>query len=143
MGDFEATTGVDAAEGALFDYLSDVGNLPRYFARMTSARPGDGEEVHTTAQLPDGRQVEGDAWFRADTGTRRIEWGSEGPSDYHGSLAVGAAAGGGAEVTVRMHTTRVPDGDSEVQQGLEDTLSTIKRLVENPESSPEPANAPG
>ncbi len=129
MGDFQATTTVDAAEDALFDYLSDIENLPSYFARMTSARAGDGEEVHTTAQMPDGQQVEGDAWFRVDQDASRIEWGSEGPSSYRGSLEV-TAAGGTSEVVVHMHTTRVPDGDSEVQQGLEDTLANIKRLVE-------------
>ena len=129
MGDFRATTTVSAAEGALFDYLSQVGNLPDYFARMTSATPGDGDEVHTTAQMPDGQQVEGDAWFRVDESAHRIEWGSTGPNDYHGSLEV-TATGDRSEVAVRMHTTRVPDGDGEVQQGLGDTLATIKRLVE-------------
>jgi uncharacterized membrane protein len=130
MGDFQATTTVDAAGAALFDYLSQVANLPKYFARMTSAEPGDGEEVHTTAQMPDGQQVEGSAWFRVDNQTHRIEWGSEGLNDYNGSLEV-SDADGGAQVAVRMHTTRVPDGSSEVQQGIEDTLATIKRLVEH------------
>lgn len=129
MGDFQATATVNATEGALFDYLSQVGNLPDYFARMTSAEPGDGEEVHTTAQMPDGQQVEGDAWFRVDDQAHRIEWGSEGPNDYRGSLEV-TGTGSTSEVVVRMHTTRVPDGDGEVQQGLEDTVATIKRLVE-------------
>lgn len=129
MGDFHATTTVSADDRALYDYLSQVGNLPEYFARMTSARPGDSEEVHTTARMPDGQQVEGDAWFRADPVARRIEWGSEGPSDYHGSLEV-TESGDASEVAVRMHTTRVAEGDAEVQQGLEDTLANIKRLVE-------------
>lgn len=129
MGDFSATTAVDAAEGALFAYLSQVSNLPDYFSRMTSARPGDGEEVHTTARVSGGQEVEGDAWFRVDNDARRIEWGSEGTSDYHGSLEV-TDAGSGAEVRVRVHTTRVDDGNSQVQQDLVDTLANIKRLVE-------------
>ncbi|MFJ1764906.1 SRPBCC family protein [Amycolatopsis sp. NPDC088138] len=130
MGDFEATTTVDAAADALYAYLSDVGNLPRYFARMTSAEPsGEGGEVHTAAELPGGQHVEGDAWFRADAGTRHIEWGAEGPNTYHGSLEI-ESAGPGATVRVRLHTTRVPDGDTGVQQGLDDTLATIKDLVE-------------
>ena len=78
---------------------------------------------------PDGKQVEGDAWFRVDEEAHRIEWGSEGPNDYRGSLEV-TDTDGGAEVQVRMHTTRVPDGNGEVQQGLDDTLATIKRLGE-------------
>ena len=130
MGDFQATTTVNAAEGALFDYLSQVGNLPQYFARMTSASTGDGEEVHTTAQMPDGQQEEGDAWFRVDEQAPRIEWGAEGANDYRGSLEV-TATGDTSEVQVRMHTSRVPDGNDEVQQGLEETLASIKRLVED------------
>lgn len=62
---------------------------------------------------------------------RRVEWGSEGPNDYHGALEVGADADGGATVRVRLHTTRVPDGDPDVAAGLEDTVATIKRLVEH------------
>jgi uncharacterized membrane protein len=129
MGDFQATATVDASQDALFDYLSEVSNLPHYFARMTSAASGRGEEVHTTARMPDGQQVEGSAWFRVDTDAHRIEWGSEGANDYHGSLEV-HEAGGHADVRVRVHTTRVADNDSEVQKGLVDTVATIKRLVE-------------
>ena len=132
MGDFLATTTVDATPNALFDYLSQVDNLPRYFARMTSATAVMGkDEVHTTARMPDGQQVEGDAWFRANTHDQRIDWGSEGPHDYHGSLQVNDASGT-TEVQVRMHTSRVADGDAAVEQGLRDTLATIKDLVEKP-----------
>ncbi|MEJ3654019.1 SRPBCC family protein [Actinomycetes bacterium KLBMP 9759] len=129
MGDFRATTTVQAADGVLFDYLAQVQNLPDYFSRMTSAEPGDDQEVHTAAELPDGQKVEGDAWFRVDEDAHRIEWGSEGPNDYRGSLEV---TGGdtASEVEVRMHTTRVASGDEQVQKGLDDTVATIKRLVE-------------
>jgi uncharacterized membrane protein len=134
MGDFEASTTVDADANALFDYLSQVSNLPRYFARMTSAEPGDGAEVHTVARMPDGEQVAGDAWFTVDPDANRIEWGSEGPNDYHGSLEVSGSASG-AEVRAQLHTTRVADDNAEVQQGLEETLATIKRLVEQQAAS--------
>jgi uncharacterized membrane protein len=133
MGDFRGSVTVHAADGALFDYLADVGNLPRYFVRMTSATPGDGEEVHTAARLPDGQEVAGDAWFRTDQAAGRIEWGSEGPNSYHGSLEITDAAGD-TEVELRLHTTRVADGDDQVQQGVHDTLANIKRLVEHPTS---------
>jgi uncharacterized membrane protein len=129
MGEFQATAKVDAAADALFAFLSEVSNLPLYFPRMTVATPGEGEEVHTAANLPGGQHVEGHAWFRVNPGTRRIEWGSEGPNSYHGSLEIDDT-GGNPEVRVRLHTTRVPDGDSDVQQGLADTLANIKRLVE-------------
>lgn len=133
MADFTGTTSVSVPAQNLFDYLSDVGNLPRYFSRMTSAEPGDGEEVRTTAKMPDGTEVQGDAWFRVDPGARRLEWGSEGPSAYSGYLEV-RADGDGSEVEVHLHTTRVADGDREVQDGVTETLANIKQQAGSPSS---------
>ena len=129
MGDFSGTTTVNASSEALFDYLSDVSNLPHYFSRLTAASPGDGEEVHTTAQMPDGTEVKGDAWFRVDDAANRIEWGSEGPSNYSGHLEV-SASGDGSSVEVSVHTTRVDDGNELAQDSITETLGNIKRLVE-------------
>ena len=125
MADFSGTTSVSTSPDALFAYLSDVGHLPEYFARMTSAAPGDGEEVRTTATMPDGQEVQGDAWFRVDATARTLEWGSEGPSEYAGRLEV-RPAGDGSEVEVHLRTTRVPDGDAEVQDGITETLAKIR-----------------
>ncbi len=57
MGDYTGSIKVEQSGDELFRYLSDVGNLPQYFSRMTSAEPGTGAEVKTTAELPDGRTV--------------------------------------------------------------------------------------
>ncbi len=130
MADFDGTTAVSVDPQALFAYLSDVGNLPRYFSRITSAEAGKGEEVHTAATMPDGTQVQGDAWFRVDEAAQRIEWGSEGPSAYSGYLQVRPASTG-AEVEVHLHTTRVPDGDQQVRDGIAETLANIKGQAES------------
>lgn len=127
MADYEGRTTVSAPESALFDYLSDVSKLPEYFARMTSARPGEGESVHTTATMPDGQSVEGEAWFRVDDSAKTIAWGAEGGSDYEGSLDV-TAVDGGSQVVVRIHSPHVDD--EQVQQGVNQTLATIKEKVE-------------
>lgn len=129
MAEFTDSAHVAVDPQVLFDYLSDISNLPRYFARMTSAAPGDGEEVHTTATVPGGGEVEGKAWFRVEDQQRRIKWGSEGNSDYHGSLEV-SATDAGSEVEVHVHTERVPAGSEEVESGLTETLTRIKQLVE-------------
>ncbi len=126
MPDYSAVTDVGAAPQRLFDYLADVDNLPSYFSRMTSAEPGDGEEVHVTADLGD-RQVEGDAWFRVHEDRLAIEWGSEGPNDYSGHLEVSGHEDVSA-VTVTLHTER--GGGDEIQAGLEETLDNIRRNVE-------------
>jgi hypothetical protein len=84
----------DAPADRLFDYLSDIENLPRYFDSMTSAEPAEDDAVRTTANV-DGQKVEGEAWFRVDDDARRIEWGSEGPNDYSGWLRVADGNDGG------------------------------------------------
>ncbi len=126
MGDYEQTTTVTADPDALFAYLSEVGNLPHYFESMESAEPAGGDAVHTVADV-DGQRREGEAWFTADDQARTIRWGSEGPNDYSGELAV-TGAESGAQVTVRLHTEHV-EGD-QIRQGLEKTLAQIKRNVE-------------
>jgi len=130
MADFTGTTQVSVSTDALFDYLSEVGNLPKYFSRMTSARPGEGAEVSTTAKMPDGTEVQGDAWFRVDKTAQRIDWGSQSQSAYSGYLDV-TPSGDGSRVKVQLHTTRVDEGDREVQDGVTETLDNIKQQAES------------
>ena len=129
MGDYEQSATVQASPNKVFAYLSDVKNLPSYFDSMTSAVPGNGDEVKTTA-LVDGKEVEGTAWFTVDEDERILSWGSEGPNDYHGELEVTASdeERGASTVTVRLHTTRVEDGS--INEGLVTTLENLRELVE-------------
>ena len=50
---------------------------------MTSAEPAGQDEVHVVADAG-GVTREGKAWYRADRERRHLEWGSEGPDNYHG-----------------------------------------------------------
>jgi uncharacterized membrane protein len=111
MGDYQRSQKVDAPADRLFGYLSEVGNLPRYFTAMTSAEPAGGEAVRVTANV-NGSTEKGEAWFRVDREGRHLDWGSEGSSS----------------VTVFLHTERHDSGD--IDRGLAETLATIRRLVE-------------
>jgi uncharacterized membrane protein len=124
--DYEQTTTVSADADALFNYLSDVNNLPDYFAAMKSAEPAEGDAVHTVAEV-DGTELEGEAWFTADSEARSIRWGSQGPNHYSGELEV-VGADTGSEVTVRLHTEHA-DRDA-INDGLVETLQHIKNNVE-------------
>jgi hypothetical protein len=128
MGDFSGSTQVITGEQVLFEYLSDVGNLPKYFARMTRATMSGPEEVDTEAEV-DGQTVHGQAWFRVDQERKHIEWGAESESRYAGKLDVTGDTRQ-STVTVTMHTERADDGDERVTQGIQDTLAQIKQLVE-------------
>jgi uncharacterized membrane protein len=136
MGDYERTVQVDVPAKRLFDYLADVGNLPRYFARMTSAERTGPEEVAVVANVQ-GEAVAGKAWLRADPERMHLDWGAESASDYHGRLdVIEAAEGAGCSVTMLLHTGQVDS--AAVESGLRETLDTIKRLVEEPIGQPLP-----
>ena len=126
MADFEKSGSVQAPATQLFEFLSDVRNLPRYFSRMTSAEPAEGDAVHVEAVIPGGRHEEGEAWFRVDEDARRIRWGSEGPKDYHGELRVDGDDTV-STVTISLHTD-ASGGDSDAD--LSESLDNIRQLVE-------------
>src|SRR4051812_29703792 len=95
MPEYQGRLTIDATPDELFEFLSRVENLPKYFSRMTEARSATGDEVHVTAELPaeatDGsgpQKVESDATFSVDADNRAITWGSENEHHYHGELQV-------------------------------------------------------
>src|SRR3978361_1419309 len=113
MADFLASTDVAAPADELFDYLSQVQNLPQYFERMTSVTDNEDGTISVSADLGD-RVVEGEAWFEVDQDERALTWGSEGPNNYSGQLQV-SGNGSKATVEVTLHTERA--GGAEVQEG--------------------------
>ncbi len=137
MGDYEADERVRVTAEELFDYLSDVANLPHYFPRMTSAEATDGDAVHVTAKTPQGDEVEGEAWFKVDRDNKMLSWGSEGHNNYHGHLTV-TGVGENSAVAITVSTTRAEG--HEIQQGVDETVETIKKLLE--EAHPRPVFDP-
>jgi uncharacterized membrane protein len=133
MGDYEQSRDVDAPAQALFDHLADVRNMPRYFSSMTSAEPAEGEAVQVTAVV-DGKEREGEAWLKVDRDRMHLDWGSEGPNNYHGRLDV-TGDDAASRVSVALHTDNVED--QRIDQGLTETLDEVQRLVE---SGPAPTN---
>jgi uncharacterized membrane protein len=127
MTDYATTTEVSAPAQQLFDYLADVSNLPTYFSRMTSAEPAEGEAVHVTAEV-NGTTEEGEAWFEVDRDAKALRWGSEGPNNYSGHLEVTDRGDDASAVTVTLTTQR--GSGEQIQDGLNETVANIKRLVE-------------
>ena len=126
MTTIERSIHVGADPAAVYAYVSDVANLPKYFDSITSAQlTGKGEEVHVVAVVPDGTRHEGTAWFRTDEVEQQIEWGSEGESDYHGWLNVDAADGEGS--TVRLGLT-MAHGDAD--DSIDATLNLLRARIE-------------
>lgn len=130
MADYEREHDVETGAQRVYELLSDVTNLPRFFPGITSATPrAGGNAVDTTAVIEppgqDRREVRGEAWFTTDEQARRLEWGSEGENNYHGSLTV-AENGSGATVKLALHTEASHDG---IDDAIDDTLGRIDALL--------------
>lgn len=122
----EGSIDVNAPAQHLFDYLSDVRHLPQYFTAMQDAEPAEGKAVHVVAHV-NGSREEGEAWFRVEENTKRLEWGSEGTSGYRGSLDV-TGDEHTSTVTVTLHTEH--GQSAHINEGIAATLSKIRDLVE-------------
>jgi hypothetical protein len=147
MGNYEGTTTVEVPRDDLFDYLSRIENLPKVVARMTEAHSLTGDEVSVEARVEPGdvgtdgagpaggldeeseRTVHGEGWFRIDADHRRLEWGADGPHDYHGELRVTADDVNvlASRVVIRLHTLR--EDAPGIEQGLTETLENIELLT--------------
>ncbi|MFI7587167.1 SRPBCC family protein [Spongisporangium articulatum] len=130
MPEYRRTTTIDADPAELFQFLSKVENLPKYFTGVTEAHPATGDEVHVVAQPQPGEEgppekVEADATFSVDAERKALSWGSEGPHDYHGELQV-TPHGDGAQVEVTLHTQH---DDDRINDGMDDTLQHVRELV--------------
>lgn len=126
LHDYDESTTVAAPAAQLFDYLSDVSHLPQYFDRMTSAKQAQGDAVDTTARMPDGTEVAGQAWFTVDDAAQSITWGSEGENAYHGGLEV---TGDDETSEVRLHLHSSHEGQ-QITDAIKKSLDTIRQLVE-------------
>ena len=129
MTTIERSIHIAADPTAVYAYVSDVANLPRYFDSITQAvLTGQGEEVHVVAVVPDGTRHEGTAWFRRDDDAQKIEWGSEGGSGYRGWLDVDADESG-SEVgsTVRLGLTMEHE---DADDSIEKTLALLRSRIE-------------
>jgi uncharacterized protein YndB with AHSA1/START domain len=119
----EHTEHIAAPPEAVYNAISDVGNLPQFVPQMTAARPAGDDRVEVDARYH-GREQHGEAFFHADAEQRRIEWGSA--SGYRGWMQV-AADGEGSRLTLFLNTRHGAESDHDIAA----TLDAIRMLVES------------
>jgi hypothetical protein len=127
MTTYTHTADADVPADVLFRFLADPRNLPRYFPQMTAAEPEGGETVHVEADVH-GEHIESEAWVRPDESARRLEWGAEGPDDYHGELQVDELEPGRSRITLALHSVRDAD-DAEVRHEVERTVAALAQAA--------------
>jgi hypothetical protein len=129
--DYSRSTEMAVGADQLFAYVGNVEKLPQYMPRIVGVQRLEGGRVRVTAKLegvegtPD--TVTGEAWVKVLPEERRLEWGSEGPNNYHGELVVRPTSRG-ATIEVRVHTDRVDSDD--INGELRRILDRIKDVLE-------------
>lgn len=140
MPEYEQSLIVHASPDAVFDFISDVRNLPQYLPTLRRAEPSGNERVRVEGDVR-GHHYAADGQFHVDRLARRMEWGSDGEMQYRGWMTVEDAGRSQSEVTVHLSFTPPPqmsqkmdqmsgDHHAAIQEGLEQALQSIQNLVE-------------
>lgn len=128
MADYEKSQTVNGQASEIYDYLADPSHLTEYVATMVKAQVVSGDHLHVAADISRGHE-EGEAMFRADASSHRIEWGAMESHGYSGWLAVGdGASAGTSSVTIHL-STRDDENKAEIEQAIDQTLGNISKLM--------------
>ncbi len=140
--EFEQSITVAAPANSIFDFISDVRNVPQYLPTVKNAQPQAGERIRTQGQVGD-REYDSDGNFRVHEQERRLEWGSDGENDYSGWLEVQSVGELRSQVKVHIHYSPRPEilqrmvehspnhsFESVMDEGISRTLESIKRICE-------------
>jgi len=126
MPTYKSSVSIEQTPEAVFDFVSDVRTLPRYYDGISSVEPLEGGVVRVTS-MSEGRPVVREGWFRVHEGhRRRVEWGTEDERGYGGFLEVDPE-GEVCSVTIEIHG---PDSGS-VDEQIDRTLYALKAEVEH------------
>ena len=139
MQEFEKSKTINAEAGRVFDYLSDLNNLPEYLPTMRHAEYIESDRIRVVGEAA-GKPYDETGFFHVDKQQRWMEWGSDGESGYRGWLEV-KEAGGASNVTVHLsfdpQSSAFQEMDKNtgdrtliINEGIENTLQSIKNLCE-------------
>ncbi len=139
MPEYSDRIDVTASADAVFAFISEVRNLPRYLPTVQGAHSHgtDRVEVDGTAN---GHQYASAGWFNVDQGARSMSWGSDGENDYAGQMSVTGDAHA-SEVVCSLRFSPTPEikdamdkhqggPSAAMTDGLRASLKSIKQICE-------------
>ena len=139
MPEYTDRVEIQAAPDAVFRFVSDIKNLPKYLPTVSGAHPQPDERVAVDGRA-NGHAYSSDGWFKVDEDARTMTWGSDGENDYSGKMTV-SGAGGTSTVTCALQFT--PSGaikdsmdrnqggpSAAMTDGLRASLASIKAICE-------------
>ncbi len=137
MSEYERTATIQASPQAVFDFVADVENLPRYMPTTARAEPLGSEHVRVEGSAQ-GYSYSADGYFHADPNAQRLEWKAD-EGYYAGWLQVRPIGDGAtSEVTVHIALQGYAPGtspqqrptDEQIERGLTDAHASNKATAE-------------
>ncbi len=83
MAEYTDRIDVAAPADAVFQFVSDVENLPKYLPTMHHAHTQGAGRIEVDGEA-NGHAYHSDGWFKVDQAGRSMSWGSDGENDYSG-----------------------------------------------------------
>ena len=129
---FESSLTYDVAAGAVYPYVADVKNMPKYMPTAKWAESAGGERVRVKGG-GEGFSYDTEGYMKRDEDNGVLEWGSD-KDIYQGYLQVIPIGDSSCQVKIRLtfkgdHYDKIPAQD--VREGLQSALLSIKNVVEN------------
>lgn len=133
QGQYEQSMTIHAPAEQIFDFVSDVRNLPKYLPTTKHAEPQQGERVRVQGNV-EGHTYDADGFLRADRSSRRMEWGAD-EHYYSGHLQITPQGDNASNVSVHLSFRSQPPG-SDANQGpteaeINDGIMRALRSIEN------------
>lgn len=132
--EFEERIIIHAAPEAVFDFVADVRNMPRYLPTTRQAEPQQGDRVRVQGEVA-GHRYDADGFLRIHRQRHRLEWGAD-EHFYTGHLDVRPHGDDATEVTAHLTFKGYPHSDqhegpsdADIREGLRKALRSIENLV--------------
>ena len=105
MPEYTDRIDVAASPDAVFRFVSDIENLPKYLPTVHQAHSRPQERVEVDGKA-NGHAYKSEGWFKIDQPSRTMTWGSDGDNDYSGKMAVqGEGSGSRVECSLQFTPT--------------------------------------
>ena len=137
MSEYQRVLDISAPADAVFSFVSDLANFPHYLPTVHKAEPaGDGRvRIHGETH---GHKYTAEGNFKTDKILRTMEWDSDEPKGYSGSLTVqpGDVEASFSEVTLSLTYANSSPSDTPTQrdeqilQGIAETLKRIQDKIQ-------------
>lgn len=133
MAEYKHTIRIPVEPQQIFDFVSDVRNLPKYLPTTRAAQAQGGERVRVQGEAK-GHGYDADGYLKRDPQAMRLSWGAD-EGYYTGWLQIEPQADQ-SNVTVCLTFKDYPGkGDArpsaeDIHQGIVSALESIRNEVE-------------